>query len=147
MKNALIVMILLLMTISIQAQETMAKVELTDLEKINTRLKETMAKNKVSNAIMLDHTQQAQFQLAEFAAEEIQYPEDFIESGLEGQIIVDLWINTQGKIIHTKIIDSFNTNFNPIVLRAFENFEFSGPQKIEYLGARRMRLPVDFSLE
>lgn len=147
MKNALLLIVLFLFTISGQAQEVISIAAQNNLDHQKNGVKQPIAIRPVSGEIKLKHTLQAQIQLSEFLANDIKYPEALESYGLEGQIIVDVWVNTKGEIINTMIMKSFNNNFNTVVTNSLQNFELAWPQETSYLGARRLRVPIDFIME
>jgi TonB family protein len=147
MKNVLFIIVFFLFAITGNAQETIAKIDQNDLKRIQPEAKNLCAASSVSKEMMLKHTNQMQTLLTEFVSNDIQYPEALEAYGLEGQIIIDVWINTEGEIINTKIMKSFNNNFNAVVTATLQNFKLPWPQETSYLGARRLRVPIDFIME
>lgn len=134
----------------INAQDTMAsiesmdnattsKVELSE-QKNNSRHKSAAAKEMFEI-----ETNQAAAMITQFVNEKVLYPKLLSELGMESAMEVDFFIDRQGKIQKIMITKGDSKVFNEKVLDILQ--EMKDIKIRHYLGASRLRIPINFSLK
>lgn len=98
------------------------------------------------NAAIKRHNQLAQQILIQHVAKEITYPEKLRELDAEGRVMVIIKLDKVGKIQEYTITQSPN----PLFSREVERILNHAPAVVHnqtYLGARKLVLPIDFSIQ
>ncbi len=96
--------------------------------------------------IYLNHTEMATNQFSKHLALHITYPDNLKKQCVEGDVIVEVLLNKQGEIKNATIYKSLHTSFDQLVLTKIQAMEKINLNSYEYKGARRLRIPVNFSL-
>ncbi|WP_421948948.1 energy transducer TonB [Phaeodactylibacter xiamenensis] len=97
------------------------------------------------NALIKQHNQLAQRTLLEHIATRVTYPELLREKMVEGRVTVKVTLNPFGQVQAYEILQSPDPAFSREVKRVID----SAPAVVSnqaYLGARKLNIPIDFSL-
>lgn len=146
MKTTLVLIIACLITTNIWAQNETASLspkEVKESSKSSTTAEVSDAEAKL---LYVEATSLAKEQLLDFISKEVNYPEALQEQYLEGRIVVDFWINANGQIQKTKVMKGINDEFDEAVLTKLEGIQALRIDSAQYLGASRIRIPIDFSM-
>ena len=100
-----------------QSSQAIAKVDQKAFEK-NIKSNKEDASNSVSS---VEQSKMAVAQIKKLLAENITYPDQMLENGIEGQVVLKVNITSKGKINHTSIAKSKNTYFDKAALAAMKN--------------------------
>lgn len=97
------------------------------------------------NALIKQHNQLAQMTLIEHVAAQVTYPEILREKMAEGRVTVKVTLDSFGKVKAYEVLQSPDPAFSREVARVMD----STPAVVSnqaYFGARKLIIPVDFSL-
>ena len=97
------------------------------------------------NALVKQHNQLAQATLMQHVASQVTYPELLQEKMVEGRVTVKVTLNPFGQVQAYEILQSPDPAFSREVKRVID----SAPAVVSnqaYLGARKLIIPVDFSM-
>jgi TonB family protein len=116
---------------------------------IATGTSEQEKKSNVMSASAMEiykiETNQAAAMISQFIRKEVMYPALLKELGVESQMVVDFFIDRKGSIQKIKIIKGDSEIFNEKVLAVLSELK---EIKIRYyLGASRIRIPINFTLQ
>ena len=96
--------------------------------------------------LYLHHTKMAARQFQNHLASSIVYP-DYLEGFcLEGELIVEVAIAKNGDIEAVKTIKSLHDNLDQLVLSSVVDMKKIKTEERSYMGAKRLRIPVNFSM-
>ena len=143
MKTALLLMFTCLLSTIAWSQTASASL---DPNEIKTDTEKSSSKDLDEKAIYFEATKMAKKQILDFVSEKVQYPEDFKGQYLEGTITIDFWVDQRGIIIQTKVMKGINNAFDRAVLDQMKELAEIRLMSIEYFGANRIRIPIDFSM-
>ncbi len=143
MKTTLVLIITCLITANIWAQNETASLSPDEVKVSAASVELSEAEAKL---IYVEATNLAKDQLLDFIASEVNYPEALQEQYLEGQMVVDFWIDTNGQIQKTKLMKGINDEFDEAILNKLEGIQSLRIDSSKYLGANRIRIPIDFSM-
>lgn len=118
-----------------------------------TELKEVKQTNNIykkiarRNALIQKHNRLAQQNLMQHIAKYLTYPEQLRELMTEGRVVVQITLNHNGEVKQCLITESPDPGFS----REVERVIAEAPSVIgnggAYLGARRLVIPIDFTLQ
>jgi len=129
------------------AQDALAEVDASLLNANKTEVKVEKEKSTLSpRQIYFNQTQMATEQLVQRLAEKITYPDHLKEQYLEGEVIIEVFINRAGVIKEAKVHKSLQKDFDQMVLTSILEMAKVNVDSLQYQGARRLRIPVNFSL-
>ncbi|MDP2514113.1 energy transducer TonB [Photobacterium damselae subsp. piscicida] len=78
----------------------------------------------------------------------VSYPRLAKRRGIQGQVMVEIWINSKGKQIKQKVISSSGTEIlDQAALKAIKKWEFSSHIVDGQAIAHRVHIPVRFQLD
>ena len=96
--------------------------------------------------LYLHHTKMAARQFQNHLASSIVYP-DYLEGFcLEGELIVEVAIAKNGDIETVKTIKSLHDNLDQLVVSSVLDMKKIKTDEVYYMGAKRLRIPVNFSM-
>lgn len=85
-------------------------------------------------------------QLTAYLSGNVVYPENMIQKGVEGEMVVRINVSERGKITRHQIVKSLDPEFDGEVLKVLKTVSaISVPQK-KYEGSRVVTIPLHFRL-
>ncbi len=85
-------------------------------------------------------------QLKSYLSKQLKYSEIMVENGIEGQVIVQVDIATDGSINSYKVINSPHTEASTAILKTLEGLKKINIKEDTYYGYKKIRIPVNLSL-
>ncbi len=129
------------------AQDAVVHLEETTVEieqkTVNSNLEKPFLSPK---QVYLNHTQSATNQFLDFLTLNVTYPEHLKSYGIEGEVIVEVVLLQDGTIKETKVFKSLQNDLDRLVLSAVDKMKNIYLTDNLYKGAKRLRIPVEFSL-
>ena len=128
-----------------------AQIVKADLEAaiVNTEIKEVKVEKEKPvlspKQVYLNQTQIASNQMVQYLAESISLPDYLKDQYFEGEVIVEVMINHNGEIKKAKIYKSLQGELDELVLASVLEMPRINIDSTQYKGARRLRIPVNFS--
>jgi TonB family protein len=145
MKTTILILCVSLTTCFSFAQSETASLDPTEVRVISN-VEKKASSTADAEALYVEATTIAKVQLSDFINQEVAYPEAFRGHYLEGTVVVDFWIDHNGKIVQTKVMKGISDAFDKAVLEKIEKLQALRLNSVEYLGASRIRIPIDFSM-
>ncbi len=100
------------------------------------------------------HTKALTKKIYDYALQNIQYSELLTENALEGNVEVELSLNEFAEIVDVKILKSFSSLADEVVLEKLKSFQVSDypatvtdRKKLDYKGNRTIQMTLNFSLK
>jgi periplasmic protein TonB len=75
-----------------------------------------------------------------------QYPGDMKRSSIEGQVVVELVINAEGRVVSAKVISSTNPGFDDAAIAGVMRWTFKPPTVGGRAVSAKARAPIPFTL-
>ncbi|MEQ8702784.1 MAG: TonB family protein [Phaeodactylibacter sp.] len=125
------------------AHLTLEEVAAVQTPKAERSLSAKIAKR---NALIQTHNRQAQQTLMQYLADAITYPEKLRTIMKEGRVVVVISVDQQGHISQYRITQSPDPAFDAEVVRVMNEAPALIDNRQAYVGARRMIIPIDFSM-
>lgn len=124
-----------------QTSRSIAKVDQKAFEKDLSTQKE-----KTSKLASLEHSKMAVSQIKKMLVENMVYPEEMLENGVEGQVVLKVLITNKGKIKDASIAKSLNPYFDNASLSAMNNIKTLKLDGKKYDGVGTVYVPIQFSI-
>lgn len=100
----------------------------------------------LAREVYFQETRLAQEQLIEYLDAYVSYPENMKTNGIEGELVTEIQFSKAGEILSVSIYKSLHKEFDQIVIKAIEEMQQLELADDFYLGARKIRIPINFSL-
>lgn len=126
-----------------------ANLALNELNGVEAAARNSDPHKKIArrNALIKAHNEQAQQTLMQYLTETVTYPEKLRTLMAEGRVIVAIQLNLRGEVQHYNITQSPDPAFSKEVERLMDNAPAVVGSSQAYLGARKLIVPIDFSLQ
>ncbi len=100
------------------------------------------------------HTKALTKKIYDYAVQNVQYSDLLSENALEGNVEVELILNEFAEIVEVKILKSFSSLADELVLEKLKSFQVSDypasvtdRKKLDYKGNRTIQMTLNFSLK
>lgn len=104
-------------------------------------------KKEFVRSFYLEHTQAAQTQVKQYLSQNMTYPESMRNFGIEGTVVVEVFLDKEGQITESKIIRSLYKEFDKAVLRSMNGMKKVKVREKNYVGAHHFLIPLHFNLD
>lgn len=125
-----------------QSSQVVAKVHQKTFEKNLKTPKEELS----NSAASLDHSKAAVAQIKKLLVQNLVYPEQMLENGMEGQVVLKVDITPNGKIKEASIAKSINIYFDKAALSAIKGIKALHLKGGKYSGVATVYVPINFSI-